>query len=113
MLAAVSKSVYFGVVLEFFYTSWFIPQSSSSWLTRQIGPLPTRVWCHLRQPDASCLQRFALLLTHTVRCMLLTVAEKGSSRELVVPQVATYRITSHPGECPVQIGPPVEGRREA
>src|SRR5215217_6602863 len=34
---------------------WFIPQSSSSWLPRQIGPLPTRVWCHLRQPDASSL----------------------------------------------------------
>src|SRR5215207_6668854 len=34
----------------------FIPRSSSSWLPRQIGPLPTRVWCHLRQPDASSLQ---------------------------------------------------------
>src|SRR5215218_9423181 len=51
---------------------WFIPQSSSSWLSRQIGPLPTRVWCHLRQPDASCLQRFALSLTHTFRRMLLS-----------------------------------------
>src|SRR5215207_1344078 len=50
----------------------FIPRSSSSWLPRQIGPLPTRVWCHLRQPDASSLQRFALLLTHTFRCMLLS-----------------------------------------